>query len=477
MVQTLTQKLSAELDYNSEGTVHLYAKYDLPPNLRALTLSFPDYLTPETMRGFSKSQTRQCEWDGTIDNPRIRFRYDVDRTNAGGYEFVDTGGWAILKYPPINTSWRYSGQNVDLQRKYDVRQEGAASSDGSIVYLGLHDEEQFRAGSQTFRIIIPDKTSLRPSFNDVRASLSYAAKNLEVGGKNEEVVVVVAPSGIDWGWGGLQSGINGFWAVDSSRVDHANNTWIHEYVHTRQEWTRDSSTQWLIEGTTNYYAALLTYLDGRISFSTFYRYVTTDQHSSSVLVNPSQWTSSNAHYTKGRRVTAALDTKIRRETNGEKTFEDVFRKMNAVDGSLSHQKLESLIRDVVGHSLEEWLSRYVKSSQTPAVSKDEDLFSKENVSIPAPEPEPEDDEGDEEGTGPDNDIDECPVCGKSIVGDQRFCDACGTGLFSQCPVCGRSVTDEPYCPECGTAIQEKCEVCGSQKYSSEEFCSNCGARF
>ncbi|MBZ6497172.1 double zinc ribbon domain-containing protein [Natrinema longum] len=477
MSRTFTQKLSAELDHNSEGTVHLYAEYDIHSDLRGLTLSFPDYLTPETTSGFSESQRHQCEWDGATENPWIRFRYDVDRTNAGGYEFVDTGGWALLKYPPINTSWRYSGKNVELQKEHDIRQEGVASSDGSIVYLGPHIQERFHAGGQTFRVAIPEHASLRPSLSDVRESLSYAAKNLDVDGKNDGVVVVVAPSNINWGWGGLQSGVNGFWAVDSSRVDHANNTWIHEYVHTRQEWTRDSSTQWLIEGTTNYYAALLTYLEGRIPFSAFHRYVTTDRHSSSVLVDPGQWTSSNAHYTKGRRVTAALDAKIRRETNGEKAFEDVFRKMNSVDGSLSHQKLKGLIRDVVGHSMDGWLSKYVKSSQTPDIPKDEDLFSGGTIPTPEPEPEPEDDKEDEEETGPDDEIDQCPVCGESVTSDQQFCDSCGTALFRQCPVCGRGVTDEPYCPECGTAIQEECEVCGARRHSSEEFCSSCGTRF
>lgn len=41
MSRTFTQKLSAELDHNSEGTVHLYAEYEIHPDLRGLTLSFP----------------------------------------------------------------------------------------------------------------------------------------------------------------------------------------------------------------------------------------------------------------------------------------------------------------------------------------------------------------------------------------------------------------------------------------------------
>jgi len=83
------------------------------------------------------------------------------------------------------------------------------------------------------------------------------------------------------------------------------------------------------------------------------------------------------------------------------------------------------------------------------------LLSGGTIPRPESEPEPEADEEDEEETGPDDEIDEWPVCGESVTGDQQFCEACGTALFR---VCGRGVTDEPYCLECGTAIQEGCEV-------------------
>ncbi|NHX37609.1 MULTISPECIES: double zinc ribbon domain-containing protein [Halolamina] len=391
---------------------------------------------------------------------------------------MDTGGWALLKYPPINTSWRYTGPEIDLQREFDVGQEGVASSDGSIVYLGPHTEEQFRAGGQTFRIAIPGQASLRPSLSEVQASLSYAANNLDVGGKNDAVVVIAAPSNINWGWGGLQSGVNGYWAVDSSRVGNANNTWVHEYIHTRQEWTPDSSTDWLVEGTANYYAALVTYLEGRISFSAFRRFLAIDRHSDSVLSDPGRWSAPNAHYSKGRRVTAALDSKIRRETNGERTFEDVFRRMNRIDGPLTDQKLQNIVRTVVGQSLSGWFAKYVNGIQTPDIPQDEQLFTGETIPEPEPESEPEPEPEQEEiGETDSDETNECPVCGKFVTSDEQFCDSCGTALFRQCPVCGRGVTDEPYCPECGTSIREECDVCGSRRHSSEEYCSNCGTKF
>lgn len=483
MPRTFIQKLSAELDRTSRGIVYLSAEYDLHPDLQSLSIGYPDCLKPDFTDGFSESRRHQCEWDGTTTNPSIRFRYEVDRTNLGGYQFIDRGGWALLSYPPINTSWRYSGHSMDLTREYAVSQEGITSSDGSIVYLGPHEEEQFRSGGHDFRLAIPDQASLRAPLEEIMRSLSFAAENFDVGQK-EEKVIIAAPSNINWSYEGIQCGDSGFWVVDSTRVSHANNTWVHEFIHTCQEWERHSSTQWLIEGTTNYYSALLTYLEDRISFSAFHRYLTTDQHRRSVLIDPHQWTSPNAYYTKGRRVMAALDAKIRTATDGEKTFETVFRRINQDDQPLTNQKLKRIVTDVADHDMSRWFSQYIESPQTPDVPEDEALFSGVTTTPhpePEPEPEPESEpesepEAEEEPTSED-DVEECPVCRNTVSGDDEFCNSCGTALFRQCPVCGRDVTDDPYCPECGTEIQETCSVCGSRRHPSEEFCATCGTKF
>ncbi|WP_191967169.1 MULTISPECIES: zinc ribbon domain-containing protein [Haloferax] len=449
---------------------------------------------------------------------------NTDQTSSGGYDFVDTGEWAIFKCPPLNWSWQYSGRKFDFSKSYDVRQEGIISSDGNIVYLGPYSEKRFRAGGQLFRLAIPEPASLQASISDVRSSLSFAARNLDVGGKNDEVVVVAAPSSVDWGWGGLQSGANGFWAVDTSRVDNANNTWVHEYVHTRQEWQRHESTDWLVEGTTNYYAALLTLRQGHISFSRFHQYLMTDHDRGSVLVDKSQWTSPNAFYSKGRRVLAALDAEIRVETDGNYSFEDVFEAINATEGSFTHGDLRQTIRQAVGLNLDDWLAKYVESSAVPVVPDDESLFvdeapptppepeseepeteepesdpeepesvepeveepesdpeepESEELEVEEPESDPEEPESvepevEEPESEPEDQTDECPVCESPVGTDDEFCTTCGTALDRQCPVCGRDVTDEPYCRECGTEIQETCGLCGHRVHSSDRYCPNCG---
>jgi predicted nucleic acid-binding Zn ribbon protein len=468
----LTQQLSAALNIDSAGTVSLYAEYEIPSNLRSLTLAFPDYLSPEETAGFSHTDRHRCEWDEATQNPWIQFRYGVNRTSVGGYEFVDTGGWAILKYPPINLSWRHVGESVELSRTYGVRGTGITSSDGSLVYLGPHREERFRAGGQRFRLAIPDRASLTPSLADVQASLSHASTALDVGGRNDEVIVVAAPASVDWGWGGLQSGVNGFWALASSRVNRPANTWVHEYIHTRQEWERHNSTDWLVEGTTKYYAALLTFLEGRISFDDFRDYLATDRHGDSVLVDPEQWTSPNAYYTKGRRVMAALDAEIRRVTGGDRTFQDAFRRINDLDGDFTHDDLRGVLERVTGHDFDPWLSKYVERARSPPVPDDEARFVGD-----APSP----------GTGPisdDDDVDDdgpvttttCSVCGATVDADDRFCSECGTAQFRECPICGRTVTSD-YCPECGTSMVDTCDVCGARRHPSERYCSRCGTEF
>lgn len=480
MVHSLVQSLSAALNARSRGIVTLRAEYDIPSNLRALKIAFPDYLSPVETTGFAATGNSRCEWDGETRRPWIRFRYRVDRTDAGGYEFVDTGGWAILRYPPINLSWQYTGADVAVSYEYGVRGEGVTSSDGSLVYLGPHREQRFRGGGQQFRLAVPDAASPAGSLADVRETLCHAAAHLDVGGRDDEVVAVAAPSDVNWGAGGLQSGANGFWALDSSRIDRATNTWVHEYIHTRQEWERDESTDWLVEGTTEYYAALLTFRQGRISFDAFHRHVATDQHAESVLVDPGRWTSPNAHYTKGRRVTAALDATIRRATDGDRTFQDAFRLINRLDGRFTHDDLRNVLDCVVGRDFEEWLSKYIEGARVPPVPDDEACFVGDATPTETGETGGEDGGGGDDkggdGSGDGTPTAACPVCGAAVEIDERFCGACGTDLFKQCPVCGRDATGD-YCSECGTSLIDACEVCGARRHPSEEYCSRCGTAF
>lgn len=474
MTRTFTQRLVLALNQSSKGTVYLRIEHDLSQDLSDLSITVPDYLTEDSANGFSKRGVHQWDWDGQNGSPWIRFLVDVSQTNTGNYKFVDTGSWAVVTFPPVSASWKFSGSTIRRDMTYEVEGDGITSADGSLTYLGSHDEHQFTAGDQLFRLSVPRAASLTSSRKSIAESLSHVSRNLEVGGRDDEVVVISAPSGVNWGWGGLQTGSNGFWALDSARVSDPNNTWVHEYVHTRQDWNRHKSTEWLIEGTTNYYAALYTYYQGRTSFDSFRRHLTTSRHSQSKLFDPSAWTSSNAHYTKGRRVTAALDAKIRAATNRQHTFEDVFRRMNDLKDPLTHQRFEQIVVDVAGDALRGWLQRYVSGTQQPEVPDDERLFvPAEGVDEPVEVGPPEEPESPEEPEPTET----CPVCETDVPTSERYCPTCGTSLFKQCPVCSHDVQDQEYCPECGTNLIEECNVCGHRRHDDETYCEQCGTEF
>lgn len=477
--RTFDVELSVELNPSTNGTVYLYVECDVHEDLRSLSLQFPDFLRPIEKDGFEKDRRHRLEWENDARNPWGRFLVDVDRTKAGGYEFVDRGDWAIFRFPPIHTSWEYVGDSIEIEKRYFVRQDGIASSDGSLVYLGPHDERIRRAGGERLRLAIPHDASLEAPPEEVLSSLEHAARTLDTGSENDDVVAVAAPSAINWKSAGLQSGDDGYWVVDSNPVDDVHNTWVHEYIHTLQEWDHHSSTRWLVEGTTEFYAALLTYQQGRIPFSVFYRHVATGKDHRSVLVDPERWTASNAHYTKGRRVTAALDAQVRTRTDGAASFEDVFRRLNAVEGDLTHDRLREIVTDIGGPDLGNWLDRYVKSQEVPEIPEDEALFSGGSVPDPesgVPESGPDGESG-TKTTGTEGIEGECPFCGASVGEDQEFCGACGTALSERCPVCNRQVSDERFCPECGTSLQQECDFCGYRGHQSQEYCPRCGTAF
>lgn len=469
MARTFTQRLSFKLEPESEGTVYLTADHNLHPDLTSLSLTFPDFVTVDATEGFAQTGKHQWKWNERTQQPWLRLVVDVNRTKTGNYNFVDAGSWALLNYPPIAASWRYTGQDIEREKTYTIEQEGVASSDGNMSFIGRHEEHTFTGGGQKIRLVVPAEASLSDSLTNIRASLSHAADHLSVGSRDDEVLIVAAPSTVNWGPAGLQRGANGCWVLDSSLVGSPGNTWLHEYIHTRQEWERSHSTEWLIEGTTNYYAALLTFQQGRISFSEFYRYITTNQDSGSILVNPGTWTSSNAHYTKGRRVTAALDLEIRKQTDRESTFEDVFRKVNIVDGSLKYEVFEEIVVGIAGRELKSWLETYVTDAGQPEIPKEKELFTPEIVVAPGPVVEITEPEEPEEGTKA------CPVCRNEVSVTDEYCGTCGTAVFKECPICESRVGSRHYCSSCGYKLIQTCDICGCRPRESDEYCFRCGA--
>lgn len=174
---------------------------------------------------------------------------------------------------------------------------------------------------------------------------------------------------------------------------------------------------------------------------------------------------------------AALDIEIRRRTNGDASFQHVFRRLNDHDGSLSHNVLVDAVTTTTGQELADWLDRYVCGSDTPEVPDDQSLFRPKPASSPTPEPESEPKSGPESEPEAEPDTLPCPICESSVPSSEQYCPECGQSMHEQCPVCGTDVNGAVYCPECGSDLEEDCPVCGATRVGSEQFCQGCGFAF
>lgn len=526
--RTIGQHVSFSLEPNDQGSVRSEIRFCLHPDVTHLRIDLPAALTPARLEGFVDADGRRFEWDGRTETPRLRARYDANNAAVGGYKTIDRGDWAIVSRPPqgIQSNWRYTGAALDFGRTYHVDGSGVVSPDGAIAYLGPYAEHERRSGTQQLRLVVPGAASLQARPAEILECVAEAGTVLDAGPRDEEVLMIAAPSVADWGPAGTQFGDAGFWALDRTALDHPNNTWIHEYVHTLQAFDHAESLQWFVEGTASYYAAWCGVQQGRITFDRFRSYLACDRYADAVLAAPDTWPAVQVQYTKARLVTAALDAELRRRTDGSVGATTLLRCLNEQEqaGACGLDALVSCARRAGADGIESWLDCYVETADAPSLPESPGAFGLASDSghdggeRPPPsdqrdgDPKRDDlpdgdgggDRSDSDGStgrrdpdvdGPDRETDdreqgsdeeqppveesdeptgECPVCGAAVPPDSDFCATCGTSLTRECHVCGAQASGQRYCPICGTELDASCEVCGRRQSASHTYCEDCG---
>ncbi|MFD1599542.1 hypothetical protein ACFSBX_11305 [Halobellus rarus] len=338
MAGALRQNIALSRAREERGYVDASVAVDIPSNVSRVSVQVPPWTTVDEAQGFDRqSGSQRFVWTGAADRPTLKLTVPAEkpRPGAAGTTTVDVGEWAILEAPNLLTQWRHRGEEPTFERRLVVDDEGIASSDGGLVYLGPHREHTRRAAGQRIRLVEPRAASLRESPDDILDALAHAARELRVSGRDDEVVGIAAPTRpVNWGPGGLHAGGNAFWARDSSRLDKPNATWVHEYVHTRQEFGTDASMKWIVEATAVYYATRLTYERGVISADECHAALNASTCETDALGAPVSWSSAHVPYRKGSRVVSWLDRQLREY--GTATLADVLASMNRYsDGSIT----------------------------------------------------------------------------------------------------------------------------------------------
>lgn len=388
---------------------------DVPDPVTDLELTVDSKADVVSTDGFDHAGDDTYEWTGSTDRPQITFRMPANRTQLDHYHrpqqstrasssvptralatapelepataaettivsspgddeyyFVDTGSWGVVPVPTVRLNW-WQTSSVSVERTAEVAGPGATG--GDIAYFGPVTEHTRSAGSESFRLAVPNAVELRESPEDILDSLENASRSLRIGGKNDEVFVVAVPSDdVPWGASGIQYGDSDAWVVADARLDTPRNVWLHEYVHTRQDFMKSADvgttaeTRWLVEAQAEYFAALTALEQKRIEFSDFRRSLREGQrprYNRGTLADRSTWRDEKTDYVKGPLVFGAIDRELRLETEGERTGQDIVRQLNLREEPVTQDAFLSLLEREGGTELRMFAERHTQTAKTP----------------------------------------------------------------------------------------------------------------
>jgi hypothetical protein len=372
--QGLTSEPSVSVDAERVGaTNQLTYEFRLSSfdDVEGLSLVVGRNVEVTTADGFrvqsDDGRTRLVLEDG-VDSARVEI---TSRTTASdgreSGEYFATSTWMLGRVPFVELRWRPVGSER-LQRvrplgdRYGALDDDPAGTYGDrYALVGEQTVLTHRANGQQFRIATPDESHIGPATDEILSSLATASRQLQVGDRDERLTLFAVPDP-------ARSGGESFpardeaWVNAGSTLDSPNNVWIHEYVHTRQEFRLGEDMEWFREASAEYYAARLTYEQGRISDRELTQHFAGPQYERTRLADRGTWEDARVPYVKGARVLAVLDQNIRESTDGERSLQDVFRRMNEHDGRVTYTDFRAIVSDVAGTSMHAWLDRYVQDT-------------------------------------------------------------------------------------------------------------------
>lgn len=377
----VSQRLVYNRTPSRPDTFDVTMTFETTSELRDVCIHVPDSYTAVSNHGFeTDSVGYRCSynWDGETSNPSMTFRLpSIMKHGQNSARYYEDDTWALTKFLS-NNQYRVEGESkwFQIDDSSDSRTESTRVVEGdgiagdSMVYFGPVNIETWHVQNEQFRLVEPRIVSL--DTDAIRSSLTVSARSLKIGGRSEVVTLFGAPDPM---YSGGRAYGDSAWIHETSPVNNVNNVWVHEYVHTRQEWSVSPEMEWLSEASAEYYAAVAAYRQGSVTFPVFYEHVSSDEGASVVLSDDDAADETNAEYTKGSRVVAALDRKIRLATDGSRTFEDVLYLMNRHDERITYTKFQGMVEKVAGESMDDWLDRYVTTEAAPEVTRESSWLS------------------------------------------------------------------------------------------------------
>lgn len=323
-------------------------------------------------------------WDGTTAEPTAELVMTLPTdTEAIQNARFGKGSLARSNWALVPRSWTHVSSIRPRETSPTVAEDVAV--EGGVIgpkHVVLGDVESYTRSvdGRNVTVIAPTDPSVETPIRPERVADALAAteRELDLGGDEAEKYLYVVPSDrsrLDDGTAGFASGNESFVLSPVDNYD----TYVHEYVHTRQRFVTNSSFLWFNEASATYLGYFVSLRLGAYHIDPFEQFrnlvVTSGEyHANSVLAEPDSWDSEATPYVKGGHLLAALDAKIRAETDHERSLVDVFRRVNARDGRVTHEQFRDVVVSMTDESTGEWLDRYATTSDVPTVPDDPDGF-------------------------------------------------------------------------------------------------------
>ena len=377
---TIVATTEYRLTPRQAGRVEVHWQFEVPDAVGSVTTQPVDRAENLRTNGFVANGDGTYTWDKaeqSTQTPTMTFTVAVNRTrdvtgpvDAGGkYSFVDTGEWALFqRQVPWTIGYSYRGGS-EPRIRYVNRTAGPGVAGPAMVFLGEYESSERTAHGQTFQLVVPDAATLTEEPSDIFASVTAASDRLRVGDRDERVLMIAAPQDVSWALRGLQTGERDFYVVANESVDSADNVWLHEYVHTRQNFETTEQSEWVIEASAEYYAGLLTLEQERIDFREFQAYLERGTYRSVDdvrLVAPSTWRGNGGNYLKGALVAGTLDRQLRAATDSRASLQSVFESLNRKTEA-SHPDVLAAVADAGGTNARDFARRYTETTATPSL--------------------------------------------------------------------------------------------------------------
>jgi len=371
----VVQTVEYQLTPNRTGSVRISMQYRVGSNVSALVVYSDHHRTVLGATGFREQSNGRLVWNESTRTPALTARVSANQSGPtfDGFGWVDVGDWALVHprtdfafYDQRADRWVYSWQNTTaIDHRRHVVGEGYAGE--SVAYLGPYETREIRLNATTLTIVNPDAAA-ETGVDRVAETVSAASRQLRVGATDSTVTLFLGPDPLRKGGITVEgrTGSQDLWIAAGTPVSAPRNVWVHEYVHTRQSFTLGYRMRWFREASANYYAGLLSVRQGFDGSAGYQRFQARLEDNGTVgaLADPLTWENTYVPYQRGTRVLAALDARIRNSTDGNRTLQSVFRRVNTHSGTVAYEDFVRIVENVSGQQEDAWLDAHVAGNAT-----------------------------------------------------------------------------------------------------------------